>query len=714
MKKFCLIICVVLLASCASSRRMLRVSPFSDGNDILNPNPQRTNLFPLYYKNGNINSALWPLMDWDKKGFAFRPLYNQEGSDYSILFPLSAWDSVSKDGWITSFYWDRDKSFGMFPLFHHGDDFSYYGPFWKEDESFGVFPLFGKWDDGFNVLNYIQDDDSKWFFPFAYHEKGERFWFSEIYDWEKYSEGHSNHRILSLLSQFEFADNKLKSSYFFPLWYQDKSENRKTFVSPLIYSSSTKDSETFHVLPLWYSSSQKDEHMSGLLPLWFTASDKYSYTTLTPLGAFGKDSRDASSFMVTPLFGYGSSKDGNFSIKNLMGPVYIDYKNNKKAFTSYLWPLYVHSKDAHEESWHLAYLFNKSNSRYGNNMPFSLLSLNSWQDEESERNDLYSLLGMFHSSSSTEKGESSKAHRLWPLYSYAEDHSLTDDFYDFFTVMNIDNRESSFELDLLRGLLYNYRVYGDKGQHFRTGSIIGSYESFDDSGKELKYSYRDNEYSILSGYDWRFLFYNYEQSNLLYMKKGFLNKKEKEVLRAFDYGQHVLNSSVKNHKKISSFNQHYRNSKAPKDDHSCLVCQRAQEVLVEHGHECSKSFKSVKKAYQQFLAKNLQKGVGSEHKVPLLFEKKSTPNESEWEFLFGLARYKANSEKHHFSLLKFLYKEDGHGGDVARDIFPFIQVDSGKKSGISFLGHHAIGFLFNWKHDKNKGHHGHFLFIPWG
>ena len=328
---------------------MMRVSPFSGGNDILNPNPQRTNLFPFYYKNGNINSALWPLMDWDKKGFAFRPLYNQEGSDYSILFPLSAWDSVNKDGW------------------------------------------------------------------------------------EKYSEGHSNHRILSLLSQFEFADNKLKSSYFFPLWYQDKSKNRKTFVSPLIYSSSTKNSETFHVLPLWYSSRQKDERMSGLLPLSFTASDKHSYTTLTPLGAFGKDSRDASSFMVTPLFGYGSSKDGNFSIKNLMGPVYIDYKNNKKAFTSYLWPLYVHSKDADEESWHLAYLFNKSNSRYGNNSPFSLLSLNSWQDEESERNELYSLLGMFHSNCSTEKGESSKTHRLWPLYSYAEDHSLPDDFYDFFT-----------------------------------------------------------------------------------------------------------------------------------------------------------------------------------------------------------------------------------------------------------------------------------------
>ena len=103
MKKILVLLtAVILLSSCASSRRMMRVSPFSDGHDVLNPNPQRTNLFPLYYKNGDVNSAIWPLIDWDSKGFAFRPLYNLEGDDHSILFPVSGWNAQDGDGWFTT------------------------------------------------------------------------------------------------------------------------------------------------------------------------------------------------------------------------------------------------------------------------------------------------------------------------------------------------------------------------------------------------------------------------------------------------------------------------------------------------------------------------------------------------------------------------------------------------------------------------------------
>ena len=56
-----LVVFVVAGLGCASSRRMLEVSVFGEGNERLTD--KRVNLFPLYYANREKHSVLWPVGD---------------------------------------------------------------------------------------------------------------------------------------------------------------------------------------------------------------------------------------------------------------------------------------------------------------------------------------------------------------------------------------------------------------------------------------------------------------------------------------------------------------------------------------------------------------------------------------------------------------------------------------------------------------------------
>ncbi|MBE6389837.1 MAG: hypothetical protein E7043_06660 [Lentisphaerae bacterium] len=91
------------------------------------------NIWPFFFRSNDYWTALWPLIDKDPYGFAFRPFYNHEGDDYSILFPLTAWNPASGRGWITLWGWTPD-GFGLVP-------FSWQ---WKEKYSGGAYytPLF--------------------------------------------------------------------------------------------------------------------------------------------------------------------------------------------------------------------------------------------------------------------------------------------------------------------------------------------------------------------------------------------------------------------------------------------------------------------------------------------------------------------------------------------------------------------------------------------
>lgn len=171
----------LLLASCASSERLMRISAIqsytppkhsridgfsslpasyrqyktapADRRNELDFNASLINIWPVFFRGGEYYSALWPMIDGDPYGFAVRPFYNQEGNEYSVLFPFSAWNPVNGDGWVFNTYWNRD-AIGSVPLFHYNpnpDGLNYFGPVWYSDYSGGFFPLarFGR------GINYV-------------------------------------------------------------------------------------------------------------------------------------------------------------------------------------------------------------------------------------------------------------------------------------------------------------------------------------------------------------------------------------------------------------------------------------------------------------------------------------------------------------------------------------------------------------------------------
>ena len=174
MKKVIFSAVMILIAGCASSDRMVRMSggvfdeysvpkssrirsekyqkmsrEFSSSRrankmDVAGLDDTLVNIWPFFFRSNDYWSILWPFIDKDPYGFAIRPLYNHEGDDYSILFPLSAWNTADKHGWVTLFGWNS-TGFGLVPLTWQ----------WKDGLSGGAYytPLFiYKYDN--NPLEY--------------------------------------------------------------------------------------------------------------------------------------------------------------------------------------------------------------------------------------------------------------------------------------------------------------------------------------------------------------------------------------------------------------------------------------------------------------------------------------------------------------------------------------------------------------------------------
>jgi len=145
MKKLSLFLLLLMLCGCASSDRMFRMSggvldeysapkssrirsekyqkisrklssvTRSNKSEVSGLDDTLVNIWPFFFRSNEYWSALWPLIDKDPYGFAFRPFYNHEGDDYSVLFPLSAWNNSAGSGWVTLFAW-KQGGFGFIPL----------------------------------------------------------------------------------------------------------------------------------------------------------------------------------------------------------------------------------------------------------------------------------------------------------------------------------------------------------------------------------------------------------------------------------------------------------------------------------------------------------------------------------------------------------------------------------------------------------------------
>jgi len=285
----------------------MRISPLNEANAPLGTmREERVNVWPVAYHQAGATSILWPMIDIDDQGFAIRPLYNKEGDDHSILFPFCAWNPVHKDGWAVPAYWD-DGEYGVFPLFHRGDDWGYAGPYWYERkgelrrgifpllldgrefnyigpfwwrgkdrlEAYGLFPLAAKgketsfvgplWKQG----SWTDPDVAAGLFPLAYWQRDRVAGLLPVYHQERQDDG--TFRAALGLGILAYVDNRSDTDY-------------TRWIAPGYVDRKDGNDRTRLILPLWFSRRAADSATSALVPFYLHARDGNGDLLLTPLG----------------------------------------------------------------------------------------------------------------------------------------------------------------------------------------------------------------------------------------------------------------------------------------------------------------------------------------------------------------------------------------------------------------------------------------------
>ncbi|UDQ98216.1 hypothetical protein AAEX28_14695 [Lentisphaerota bacterium WC36G] len=321
----------VLFSGCATSKRMNRLSPWQQ-QIVKDIDAETINLWPIYYQNSSGTSVLWPMVDVDKKGFGIRPFFNKEENEYAVLFPLIAWNPVNGDGWAVPAYWGQNY-FGVFPLGHFGDNFSYasivywnkktdsyglfplthigknlsyagpvywdkdsygffpltrysnngtsyIGPVYWNDKSYGVFPFAHKTDNYSYCLNTYIDDEQFVFFPLAYAQKNGisyatlAYWDNDC--WGVFPLAHYNQNSLSFVGNFYW--NSAEKRYgLLPIG--QVSENL-SFVGPVYW-----DNDSYGLLPVAHHSDKFSfigptywgDGYQGIFPISHIRDNKLSY-----------------------------------------------------------------------------------------------------------------------------------------------------------------------------------------------------------------------------------------------------------------------------------------------------------------------------------------------------------------------------------------------------------------------------------------------------
>jgi len=298
----------LLAAGCASESRLLRISPLSSSST----SDARLNVFPLAYSDGDATSILWPLIDFDRKGFAVRPLVSKDDEQLDILFPLSHFDMASGDGWALTGYSCGDN-LGFFPLCNFGPSFNYatLAWWWKEGgdvSSWGFFPL--AWIDpdageGL-VLNGYSLGGNKGLAPLF--NLGPDFNYVGLAWWQAgRAEGDAQFGLFPLFSAGAFSSVG-------PIWWTSASAEAGKDGGeldgesdwgcfPLLWASDAGDRSNLAVLPVWYQSLAPEREFRAALvpPTWWETSGDVERHVVFPFYARLADA-DSAWTIVAPFY----------------------------------------------------------------------------------------------------------------------------------------------------------------------------------------------------------------------------------------------------------------------------------------------------------------------------------------------------------------------------------------------------------------------------
>ncbi len=308
--------CALLLAGCVSGERMVRNSPFA-GSKFYRDG---VNLFPLYYQEGVNRSILFPLIDIDNRGFAVRPFYHKDNDEHGVLWPLCAFNS--KEGWLGTFFWEREKYSGLLPLFVKGRDFLWVFPasWWSNNQHYAVLPFFYR-DERKNVLwavNVYKDNETFLVLPF--YGKGKKW----VY----------------LLNFVHYNDQEReKDSYFvLPLAFFTADKEGKELLTPLFsFRTGFDELQMLNVAMVLYHYSEGNHHV--FYPFFDVNAGKHHREFwLWPLGYYGFNKRADAPFFLFSYSNFDSSWQGSgfttaFDEKRIqiLSPLVFDYTLHKET-----------------------------------------------------------------------------------------------------------------------------------------------------------------------------------------------------------------------------------------------------------------------------------------------------------------------------------------------------------------------------------------------
>ena len=683
------------------------------------------NIWPFFFRNNAYWSILWPLVDKDPYGFAFRPFYNQEGDEYSILFPLAAWNPVAKNGWVALFGWNK-TGFGLVPLFWH----------WKENPYKGggyYTPFFFHTYNNTPFVYTPRKEDGRIKIKQRWHRNGERtlFLFPFYYGRETNIEAEK----LQFLYNISYK-NKAAAKARWDYHYKGKKPFPETE-----WEFEKFRAEVFASLP------SRQEKTYGFFPFWH--------------GVYHENGNYANRFLLLA----GNKKYKTFTGFDIMGELVADYKENCYPFPNdrynrfnreFYSHLLLFSKFTSRENYKREGEWQKLNSLYQlkNSRRSFAQKLPSIQEELQKLDQKRKLpkevvndetFGLFLDEISKNysfptykeyagrvfplfwyfKGEKRSHLILPPLLTWSWRRGKEYNFHSLPLMTFLKRSPQEDRTTLMTPLAYYAKERRRKRSHYRifprTQKLVNEWGCAELRDRYavcgLFYKGRFGFNVAKEGVDakaadaLRVALHNlhYEGSRLEKNRIAILKEREKnqkwqtknEIQRLERLLQ--FEKLKKREKDLAGKEKEFRKKIDSALSHAKKIRFAIQESAFRKRAESEKALAKLMNTHTEL---RFYEDIGS----GLFFHKQSYYNgDFNWHFLHLLAGGEKKGERRSTHILHLLYRHREEGKKSEKIIFPFISsIKDGEDARVSFL-YRVLSF-----HRKNGKTGGHILFIPFG
>jgi hypothetical protein len=323
----------------------------------------RTNIWPIYYRNGPAQSILWPFIAKDNESHAVIPFYEYNKNSRELrlgtihhLLPALTVFAPQEEYWrvLNVFRNAKEHYLFVFPLYFSDDHGIWTPPLtWRKHTKGILGPLLARhqkddvtrWWLPFPLVEYWKDGDRSGFFLFPLlHHSGDDgpaatgAWWNLGLLLANYNRDDDKKSawLLAPLTHFTRTP-RTTEHWIFPLYFLNRSDTHHTFVSLPWTDVETTNTvvKSFFGIPYTYVKSDDATYQTVLFPFFHRSS--------------GSSWR---MHMLFPLYYYQKNDDGNWEFFSL--PF---MRNTKESFLALFGPLYLHKKNEQEGKQFRSVLF---------------------------------------------------------------------------------------------------------------------------------------------------------------------------------------------------------------------------------------------------------------------------------------------------------------------------------------------------------------------